>query len=71
MEALGGLVFGGFAAAVVGGGGVGVGVASEALDGADVGAGVEQVADVGAAEIVRAKGRDLGLLTALFDQLVD
>ncbi len=71
VEALGGLLFGGFAAAVVGGGGVGIGVAGEALDSADVGAGVEQVADVGAAEVVGAEGGNLGLLTAFFDQLVD
>jgi len=37
-------------------------VAGEALDGADVGAGVEQLADEGAAQIVRRQPLHAGLL---------
>src|SRR3954467_11912123 len=59
------LALGGFATPIVAGGGGDVGVAGQALDGGDVGPGVEKVAYHGAAEVVGGEGGDPSLGGAL------
>ena len=61
-ETLRRLALGGFTAAVVAGGGDGVGVASQLLHGEDVGPGLEQGGDKGPAQVVRGEGSRSGLL---------
>jgi len=56
VKAVGGATCGAFAAAVVACRGADVGVPGEGLDGDDAGAGVEQLADEGAPQIVRGDG---------------
>ena len=63
-ETLRRLALGGFTAAVVAGGGDGVGVASQLLHGEDVGPGLEQGGDKGPAQVVRGEGGRSSLLLA-------
>ena len=57
VEEFCGLALGALAAAVVSGGGLDAGVPGHLLDGGDVGAGVEQVADEGAPQVMGAERR--------------
>jgi hypothetical protein len=74
VNGLGSLLLGADAAPVVGGGGVDVGVAGQCLNGDQVAATVEQVGNVGAAQVVGLKplgGEDACQLGALLDGLLD
>jgi hypothetical protein len=71
VQQLGGAAFRGFAAAVVAGGGGDIGVTSEFLDGGDVRAPVEEVADKGAAEVVGGEVGDSGCFGAFEEKQVD
>ena len=54
-EPLGGLALDGFTTAIIALGGGHVGMTRQALHGRDVGAGIQQVADGGPAQVVRAE----------------
>jgi hypothetical protein len=61
VQKLGGALFGGLLAPVVAGRGVDLGTPGELLDCAEIGAGIEQVADEHAPQVVRREGRHTGL----------
>ncbi len=65
MQQFSGLLLAGFAAPVIGGCRRHIGVPGQLLHGGDVGAGVQQVRDEAAAQIVRRQMGDLCLLGPL------
>jgi hypothetical protein len=70
VDQAGGAGFGRGRAAVVDGGGAGVSVAPELLDGGQIGAGVEEFTSEGAAAVVRAELGDAGRGRAALDDPV-
>ena len=60
MEQLGGFTLGGFAAAVVAGGSLHVGMPGEVLGGGDIGAAIEQIRNKRAPQVVRREGGHAG-----------
>ncbi len=71
VEAAGGALFGAGVAAVVAGGGVGVAMAHDFLDGGQILPGVEHVTGEGAAKVVGGEATDTGLGGAVEEDGVD
>jgi hypothetical protein len=65
MEFAHSIALGAFASSIIPGGGIGAGMTHQLLHGGEIHASIEQIAGKGAAQIMRGKGCQAGLLTTM------